>query len=209
MAMLQLIPRKQPFFDLFNRSAANAADTARALRQLLDEFTRVEERVAGIAALEQRGDSITHEILERLNRSFVTPLEREDIHALASALDDVVDGIEEAAYQVVLYRVERPTRHARELARILLEMTERVRHAVADLRQPKKYANVRSLVIGINALEEEADTVTRTAMAELVEQRENLWELIRWRDIYNQLEGATDACEDVGDVLESIVLKHI
>lgn len=206
--MRRLLPREEPFFDFFDKAAANANEAARALEQLLTNYTRVEDKVAAIVELEHRGDFITHEIAERLNKTFLTPIERDDIHALASALDNVVDRTEAAADALLLYQVQQPTEEARELAHILVEMTERMRDAVTQLRHPKQYVKVRESVVEINRLENVADKVARSALAKLVNHRDELFELIRWRDIYDQLERATDDCEDVADVLESIVLKH-
>ncbi|MBI4493606.1 MAG: DUF47 domain-containing protein [Chloroflexi bacterium] len=206
--MLRLLPREEPFFDYFDKAAANGNQAARALAHLLDNFVRVEDQVEAITELEHRGDFITHEIAERLNKTFLTPIERDDIHALASAMDNVVDRIEAAADALLLYQVEQPTEEARELAHILVDSTERLREAITQLRNPKQYAQVRTSVVEVNRLENEADKVARRAIAKLVAHRDQLFELIRWRDIYEQLERATDDCEDVADVLESIVLKH-
>lgn len=208
--MQRLLPREEQFFDYFAKGAENAHQAAKALEDLLADFTRVEYKVAAIVELEHHGDFITHEIAERLNKTFLTPLDRDDIHNLASAMDNVVDRIEAAADALLLYQVEQPTLESRELARILVQMTDQLRDAITLLRHPKHYDQVRKCVVEINRFENQADKVARGAVAKLVAQRDEkgLFELIRWRDIYEQLERATDDCEDVADVIEGIVLKH-
>jgi len=169
-----------------------------------DRETRAQE----IKGFEEHGDSITHEIIKRLHRSFVTPIDREDIAALAHTLDSVMDFVEAAARTLVLYRMTEPTPRAKELARIVLGVATRLHEVMPCLRQRKQFARILRACVDINRLENEADAVHHAAQAELFESCSNAIEVIKWRELYQHLENATDLGEDVANALEGIVLKH-
>lgn len=201
-------PREEKFFDLFEEGAANLLASAQALRDMVDHEGEWKERAAQLADLEHKGDSITHRIMEQLHLTFVTPMDREDIVALAHSLDDMVDFMEGAAGTLVLYKVESLTPFAVRLIDLVLRIAEEVAIAVPKLRNRRMLKSVLRHCVEINRLENEADDVLRSALAELFENGADAIRIIKWREIYEQLEGSTDRGEDISDVLEGLVLKH-
>jgi uncharacterized protein Yka (UPF0111/DUF47 family) len=208
MARFQILPTEEKFFDWFNKSANNVLEGARLLHQLLNDYSNVQSRVAQINEVEHHGDFIVHETLDLLGRSFITPLEADEIRALASRLDDVVDYIDAAADALLLYKVDQPIPEAEHLARLLLQMSEQVATAVPLLSDRKKLPEVQKYTVEINRLENEADRVLRLALARLVDERDDWFELFRWKEILQIIEDATDCCEDVADVLGAVVQKN-
>lgn len=204
----QFLPAEQRFYDWFEKAAQNAIDVAALLCTMLDDGHDWPGRVSQMAELEHQGDFITHEIFDLLHKTFVTPLDPPDIEALARALDDVVDFVYAAADSLVLYQVEQPRGYARELAVILHAATKEIAAAIGLLREKKRLPDVLPHVHEINRLENDADRITRAGISELIGQRDDLFELIRWKQIYGQLEDATDRCEDVADVLRAVVIKY-
>ena len=202
------LPREQAFFDLFEESAQNLVKAASLLSELLSKWDNIAERVNEISSLEHEGDNITHRIIAHLNRTFVTPIDREDIAALASRMDDVVDFIEDAAVAMLIYEVDQPTPRAKELTDILARATAEVSSAIPCLRNRKQLRYIPELCIEINRLENEADVVLRSAMAELFKDHIDIADVIKWRHIYQQMESATDRCEDIADVLEGVMIKR-
>ncbi|MBE0479963.1 MAG: DUF47 domain-containing protein [Dehalococcoidia bacterium] len=207
MPRFSIIPSEPKFFDLFERSVANLATAARELVNFLDNYVDVPQKVARMTELEHQGDAITHQIMEQLHRTFVTPLDREDIALLTERMDDVVDFMEGAANAMLLYRIEQPTKRAREMANILVAMSEELVKAVPRLRTRSKMKGILEHCVEINRLENEADAVVRVALAELFDGIP-LADVIKWREIYEHLENAADKGEDVANVLEGVVLKH-
>jgi len=205
---LPFVPREERFFDLFEESAANILAASRVLKDLVDTWECIEQRVAEIRELEHRGDSITHEIIARLHRTFVTPFDREDIALLGKCLDDIMDFIDAAADAMLLYRVDRPDKRARELADIIVQAATEVQTAVHDIRHRARLGEAISRCVEINRLENAADVVFRAAMAELFRDSADMAHVIKWREIYEHMEGATDRCEDVANVIEGVALKH-
>jgi len=165
------IPREQKFFDLFEESARNMVGAAQVLKELVDTWELVEGKVGEIARMEDEGDAVTHQIMAQLNRTFVTPFDREDIVLLAHSLDDVVDFIDAAADAMLIYKVDKPTPRSK-------------------------------------GLENVADEVFRSSMAELFDDTPDMAQVIKWREIYEHMESATDRCEDVSNVLEGVALKY-
>lgn len=202
-----MIPREPKFFDLFERSVANVALAAHELNDLLKDYTNVPQKVARITELEHQGDYITHQIIEQLHRSFLTPLDREDITALTGRLDDVIDYIEDAANAMLLYKIEQPTKRAREQAAILVAMANELVKAVPLLRTHSHMERILEHCVEINRLENEADSIMRFALAELFDGMPP-YDVIKWREIYQHLENAADKGEDVANVLEGVVLKN-
>jgi len=158
--------------------------------------------------LEHQGDFITHEIFDLLHKTFITPLDHDEIQALTTSMDDVVDVIHAAADALLLYRVERTRPEAKDLSNVILSATQEIAAAVADLRQKGTLTQMMPRIMEINRLENEADRIARGAISGLVEHRDDIFELIRWKEIYEQLEEATDRCEDVADVLRTVVIKY-
>jgi len=203
-----IIPRGDKFFDLFEASADNMLKAAEGLKDLVNTWDNVEERIADIIEFEHQGDIITHQIMEQLHRTFITPFDREDIALLAQHLDDVTDFIEAAADAMVNYKVNRPDWAARALSDVILRGAREIKRGLPHLRKRSDFNHILEHCVEINRLENEADQVLRTAMGALFADYADITEIIKWREIYAQMESATDSCEDVADVLEGVALKH-
>jgi len=202
------IPREEKFFDLFQASAQNVVEAAHRLKEMVDSWEHVEGSVDEITELEHKGDIITHDIMARLNRTFVTPFDREDIVQLAHSLDDIIDFIHAAADSMLLYKVSRPGPRAKELAGIIVQAAEEVEKVMPQIRKHIVLSQVLKRCVEINRLENVADRVYRSAMAELFADSSDIADVIKWREIYAHMESATDRCEDVADVLEGVAIKH-
>ncbi|MDD5397768.1 MAG: DUF47 family protein [Dehalococcoidia bacterium] len=209
MFKLNLMPRGDKFFDLFEVSTKNMVKAAENLKELIYTWDCIDQKLEEMDRIEHQGDTITHEIMFQLNRSFITPFDREDIGVLAHSLDDVTDLIQATADTMVLYKVREPGKRARELADILVQITTEVEHVMPSLRRHN--ANLEKILnscVEINRLENVADKVYRTALKELFEDSNDITDIIKWREIYEHMESATDMCEDVANVLEGVALKH-
>jgi predicted phosphate transport protein (TIGR00153 family) len=196
--MVRLIPKDEKFQELFTEDARIMLEAARKLEEMVGVYDRLDERVAEIRVLEHRGDEIGTEVEVRLDRAFITPFDREDIHELVSRLDDVLDGIQEIAETFVIYDVRATTDDARRLAGILVAQANQLN----DL--PRMEANLKQ----VHDLENEADGLSRAAVARLFRDGVEAIEVIKWRDIYTALENTIDAAEDAGEVLERVVAKN-
>ena len=211
MVLARFLPHDERFFDYFHKAADNAAEVAQALSDLLDHYDDVERKTLRVRDLERQGDEITHQIFRALYRTFVTPLDREDIADLASRLDDFVDAIEEATRRIRLYRIDLPTEHARSMAHIIDEQAKLIAGAVPMLESRRQWDKLLQCAIDINRLEGDADDVLDRALAEQFDGISDLDGLIkatRWGEIYQQLEDASDRAEDIADTLERIVVKN-
>jgi predicted phosphate transport protein (TIGR00153 family) len=208
MVKFNLIPREAKFFDLFEQMSKTMVMAAKELKKLVDTWTDIETKVAVITEIEHEGDTTTHQIMYQLNRSFVTPFDREDITLLAHALDDVIDLIHAAADTMLLYKVKTPGKRAKELADIIVQITLVVEQAVPQLRQRTDIQQMLNFCVEINRLENVADKIFRSALTELFDNTTDIAEVIKWREIYQEMESATDKCEDVANVLEGVALKH-
>lgn len=175
---------------------------------MLHTWDNLEQRVESITRLEHQGDTFTHEIVAQLHSTFITPFDREDIALLAHSLDDITDHIEAAADAMLVYKVQHPTERARELADVLVLITQEVERAVSEMRHRVERAHVLKRCVEINRLENMGDRVYRAAMAELFGEPKNIASIIKWREIYEYMETAADRCEDVADVLEGVALKY-
>ncbi|RMG71316.1 MAG: DUF47 domain-containing protein [Nitrospirae bacterium] len=204
---MRFFPKKLDFYELFDRASQNLIEASKELTELFKHFDRLEERVKSIHALEHEGDLLTHEAIRMLNQTFLTPIDREDIHALACRLDDILDLIWASADRFILFRINQKIDGAEELAQSLLENTQTIHRAIAELRN-KKYSFVHDLCIEINRLENEADRIFRKAIGDLFENHQDPIFIIKWKEILEHLENATDLCEDVANILEGIVLKN-
>jgi len=203
-----LIPKNYRFYDLFEQSAHNLVVAAEVMADLMEHFENVEMKAARMKELERVGDGVIHEIVEQLHKTFVTPLEREDITALAQHMDDVMDYMEGATTAIRIYGMKRPTAAARAVTDLVRLQTVQVEKAVPKLRQRSQLKSVLEHCVEIQRLENEADTLFLDAMARLFDEEPSPVEIIKWREIYDQLERATDSCEHVANVLEGIVLKY-
>lgn len=208
MPRFQLLPAEVRFFDWFEKGAANMLEAARLLREMINNYNNVEDRVAQITETEHQGDFVVHEVFELLHQTFITPMDRDSITALIHALDDAVDRIEAAADAMLLYKIEEPTPEAKRLADIIYLSAEQIAKAIPLLRSKKTIPQIHAYVVEVNRLENEADRVLRGAMAKLIERPDQLFELFRWSRVYEQLEEATDRCEDVADALRAALLEQ-
>src|SRR5918911_618051 len=197
--------KDREFFDLFEEAAANVVRGADLLDQMLAHFPERSELARDIVICEQQGDRITHDIHQRLNSTFVTPIDREDILELASALDDIADLIDEVADYLGLYKIEAPMDQAQRLAHILLQATRQIAEAMPRLRN---FQDLRHYTVEINRLENDGDRVVRDAVASLFHGGIDPMVVIRWKDIFERLEEAIDATERVANILEGIVIKN-
>jgi len=202
---MRLLPTTPKFFELFERQSATLLLGARALKDLAENFEDVEAKAHKIKQIESDGDQITHDLIDSLNRTFITPFDREDIHALASALDDVLDNIEGVASRFALFRVRELTPETRELILIIERACVAIHEAVKCLRNRKE---VQKNLVEINKLENDADMISRDMTAKLFETAADFRELIKWKELYGRLEATTDDCEDVANIIEGIFVKN-
>ncbi len=201
----RLIPREEKFFDEFEAMAAEIRKGAGLLDEMLAPERPVWEKAAAIKLVEHRCDEISHNVLQRLHQTFVTPIDREDIHALVRALDDVIDDIDASADMLRLYRIEHVRSAARELARMITAATEHVHRGLLALEQKK---GVTEAVQAIVRVESQADAIYQTAVGDLFDTEKDAVAILKWKEILDMLEGATDRCKDVATVLEGIFVKH-
>jgi predicted phosphate transport protein (TIGR00153 family) len=204
--MVRLIPRDERFQELFVEDADTLLDAARRLEEMIGVYDRLDERVAEIRTLEHKGDEIDNEVEVRLDRAFITPFDREDIHDLVSRMDDVLDGIQEVAETFIIYDVAAPSADAQRLAGILSAQAAQLREAVLKLDGLK---DIEPHVKLIHDLENEADGLSRAAIARLFRDGVDAIEVIKWRDVYAELEDTIDAVEDAAEVIERILAKNV
>jgi uncharacterized protein len=201
---LALTPRTTEFYDLFTRAGENALAVARLAQQRFEGIPHSHVRQREIKQLEHEGDRVTREIVELLNTQYITPFDREDIYALAAAIDDIVDHIDEASELLGVYRVEQPSARAVRQCELLVAAAERLTHALAGLKSLK---NASEHIVELKRIEDEGDVVVREAIAELFEG-DDVKTIIKWKDIHDALEEAIDACEEASNVIGNIVLKN-
>lgn len=203
--MFRLIPREEKFFEFFEKAANNILEGARVLVQMTEEGNaNFQEQWKRLEELEHVGDKITHQIIRKLNRTFITPIDREDIHSLAVALDDVMDLIEASAARMTQYKIKQPTEEAGKLAQVILKSAEEIVKAVSNL---ERMDDVMEHCIEINRLENMADDISREAIAGLFDKGHDPMDVIKWKEIYEMMETTTDQCEDVANIVESVALK--
>jgi predicted phosphate transport protein (TIGR00153 family) len=208
LVKFSFVPREEKFFELFVDSARNMVKTASGLKDMLDNWGNIGVKAAEITELEHEGDSITHQIAALLHRTFVTPFDREDIALLSHTMDDITDFIHATADAIFIYKIKEPTERARELADIIVQAAEEVEKAVALLKNRSDLNKIMEHCIELNRLENRADKIYRSALGELFDEDRDTVYIIKWREIYEHMESATDRCEDVANVLEGVALKH-
>jgi predicted phosphate transport protein (TIGR00153 family) len=201
---MRLIPKDEKFFDLFIRDGQTILEAARKLEAMVSSYDRLDERVAEIQVLEKQGDQIDDEIAVRLERSFITPFDREDIHALTVHLDDVLDGIQASAETMVIYKIDRPGEEVRQMVGILAGQAVQLLEALSRLERPK---GIGTHLETIHDLEHQADGLSRAAIGRLFETGNDPLEVIKLRDLYKTLEDTIDAAEDAAEVMERILAK--
>jgi predicted phosphate transport protein (TIGR00153 family) len=206
VARISLVPQKREFYDLYNRAAANTVAISEKLVQLLDEFpTNADTGMRDIKELEHEGDRITHDLIDLINRTFVTPFDRDDMYRLASVLDDVADAIDDSAEKVVGYGVREVREQARQQAQVIHRCATKLADAIGQL---EGFKDSRRQLIELRTLEDEGDRLAREAISDLFAGDPDAVSLVRWKDIHEQLEEAVDACENAADVLEAILVKN-
>lgn len=201
----RFIPKEEKFFEDFVAMAEQIQRGAAMLEQMLAPEQPLWDKADEIKEVEHKCDFLTHEVIQRLHKTFVTPLDREDIHALARSLDDVIDAIDDSAAVIRLYQIARVRPDARDLSRIISASTEQL---VAAMKALGKKQGISSCAVEINRLENEADRAHQAALRRLFEEEKDPIQIIKWKEILDFLEAATDCCEDVANVLEGVVVKH-
>jgi uncharacterized protein len=205
MAKFRLIPREEKFYDDFISMADQVKSGALLLAEMFAADKPVAAKAQEIKEIEHKCDFLTHSIIQRLNKTFVTPIDREDIHSLATRIDDVMDAIDMASGLVPLYRIDRTRYGARELTKLIIEQLDVLRLALVAL---EKRSGVLDKTVEINRLENEADRVYKDALGRLFDEERDPIAVIKWKEILSLLEQATDRCEDVANLLENVVVKH-
>ncbi len=203
----KFLPKQTDFFVMFEKAALNLNKAAVMLVDMMEDMSIAKIKSKEIYEAEQEGDMITHEIMRKLNKTFLTPVDREDIHALVNGLDDILDLIWASADRAVLFKLDTAAPEAVELSKTLHETTEYITTALAALKD-KKYSYIQEYCIDINRLENRGDRIFREALVKLFDNIKDPILVIKWKEVYEHLEEANDTCEDVADILESIVLKH-
>jgi predicted phosphate transport protein (TIGR00153 family) len=204
---MRLFPKEIDFFEIFDRAASNIKKAAELLVMLTENFDNISQRAKEIYEVEQDGDMLTHDIMRKLNKTFVTPIDREDLHALASRLDDVLDLIWAAVDRMTVFKLTETTKEAIAMAQNLLMTAEVFQKAIKKLKE-KNYSHVQEYCIEINRLENRMDRDFRDALGNLFENIKDPILIIKWKEVYEHLEDASDRCEDVANIIEGIVLKH-
>jgi predicted phosphate transport protein (TIGR00153 family) len=206
MGLLNFLPREEQYFDLFLQMTLYICDAARELKGMLadknHDFREYSQRIKG---LEHACDELTHTIATKLNKSFITPFDREDIYLMSSALDDIVDLIDDAARAIIDFDVHEIKGYAREFAGVIERMAEQLREIVAILRKPK---NITQRLVEIHRLENEGDDIYHAAIAQLFHEEHDPLTVLKWKEIYEKLEAAVDRCENVANIIESVIIKH-
>ena len=206
MARFSLIPKEEQYFSLFRQMTSYIFDAARALSEMLaDTGGDYRAHLKNIKSIEHSCDDLTHSIVTKLNTSFITPFDREDIYLLTSALDDIVDLIDDAARALVIYNVTEVTEHSRQFADVIQRMAVQLHEVVSSMERP---GGISERLVEMHRLENEGDETYHTAIAELFLNATDAMHVIKWKDIYEKLEAAVDRCENVANIIESVIIKH-
>lgn len=208
MVSIRLVPKDENFFVMFEEQAATVLEGAERLVELMKDYSNTEQKVRRISSIEHDGDEKAHAIVEKLNKTFITPFDREDIHALCSALDDIIDFIDASVRRMALYKIQSVTEDAMHLANIILRSVEETVEAVNELHKFRKSGHIKKHFIEIHRLENEGDHVSRQAIAGLFDSQEDVRDIIKWKEVYEHLETAIDKCEDAANIIEAVVLKN-
>ena len=206
MGILNLIPKEEQYFDLFVQMTLYIGDAARELKQMLaDKRENYPEYSQRIKRLEHACDELTHTISTKLNKSFITPFDREDIYLMSSALDDIVDLIDDSARAIIIFDIIEIRDYAHDFAAVIERMADQLREIVATLQKPK---NITQRLVEIHRLENDGDDIYHAAVAELFHEERDPLNVIKWKEVYEKLEAAVDRCENVANIIESVIIKH-
>lgn len=204
----RLLPKETSFFDFFEQHSALTVEGCREFLSLVDRGANVDAKAARISEIEHETDVITHRCVEALHKSFITPIERDDIHRLITRMDDIMDFVEAASDRIALYEIKEMTPEVKDLADCLVRSAQEVAHACKLLRNLKDPQAILKSCVDINRLENEADAILRRAVARLFKEEKDPITVIKWKEIYENLENATDRCEDVANIIEGVVLEN-
>ncbi len=204
---MRLLPKSTDFFEIFDRIALNISNAATLFVSLMEDLDNIDVRVKEIHELEQDGDILTHDVIKKLNKTFITPIDREDLHALVLALDDILDLIWAAADRLTVFKLDKTTKEGVKMSKDLHATVELVHKAIQKLKA-KNYSHVQEYCIEINKLENRIDRDFRSALGFLFDEIKDPILIIKWKEIYEHLEDASDKCEDVANILEAVVLKN-
>jgi predicted phosphate transport protein (TIGR00153 family) len=202
------LPVEVKFFDYFQAATSNLLEAARLLQKLLDDYHDVEEVVAQLTELEHRGDFIVHEVTSLLPRTLITPFDGQDIQRLIDAVDDALDTIHAAGVRLSIYQITEVRKPAKRLARLIVEGASELDVAIKSLNDKKLYPEIQGRIVQINTIENTGDRVMEEGLRNLVERRDDVFDLIRWKEIYELLEQATDQLEDAGDVIQRVMIAN-
>lgn len=206
MGLLNLLPREEQYYDLFIQMTRYISEAARELKEMLaDKNRHYQEYAQRIKGLEHACDELTHTVAMRLNKSFITPFDREDIFLMSSALDDIVDLIDDAARAIIIFDVQEIPDYARDFASVIERMAEQLQEIVSILQRPK---NITQRLVEVHRLENEGDDIYHAAIAELFHDAHDPLTVIKWKEVYEKLEAAIDRCENVANIIESVIIKH-
>lgn len=203
-----LIPKEEKFFDILEEASDNVQKGAVTFLELVKEWSLTSDKIKQIRDLEHEGDRMTHDIIDRLNRTFITPIDREDIHALATEIDDVIDIIQATMDRMQLYRISQSSPYLVQMAEVLVKATEAIGKAIKSLRELKHSRRTLDFCIEINRLENEGDAILKAALGDLFANPKDVLETLKWKEVYEATEYATDKCEDIANVIEGIVVKN-
>ncbi len=202
------LPAEVKFYDYFEKASANLLVGARLLQSLLENCDNMDEKVAQLTEIEHQGDFIVHEVTNLLPRTLITPIDGEDIQRLVSSIDDALDAIHQVALRMQIYQVLESKKPARRLASLVVESSQELDGAVRGLREKKQYEQVRQRIVQINTLENHGDRVLHEGLSNLVLHRDDIFEFIRWKELYELLEDITDRIEDAGDVIQRVIIAN-
>jgi hypothetical protein len=202
------LPATVEFYDYFEKASANLLEGARLLQKLLDNYEEVEDLVAQISEIEHQGDFIVHEVMHLLPRTLITPIDGDDIQRLVCAVDDALDAVQAAAVHLVIYEVTEVRKPARRLARLIVESAQELDAAMKGLRDKKLYSEILQRIVQINTLENNGDRVLEEGLRSLVAHREDMFDFMRWKEIYELLEATLDRIEDAGDVIQKVMIAN-
>lgn len=202
------LPKEEKYFDMFERASENAIKGAAKFRDLVRDYTDIERKIREIEDIEHEGDIITHEIFDKLNRTFITPIDREDIHSLASELDDVLDFVKASSDRFLLYNIKKPTGEVINLAETLVKTAIETSKAIKGLRDMKHTRRIHEYCIEVNSLENEGDNILKNAIAKLFNDHMDPLDVIKWKEIYENIESAIDMCESVANTIGAILAKN-
>jgi predicted phosphate transport protein (TIGR00153 family) len=206
--MFSLSPKDEKFFDMFIMSARTMSRAAELLRKMMDDLNDPEEAFRKVKEEERKGDQQLHAIFEQLNRSFITPIDREDIYGIGKQMDDIADHIESAASRFVIYNITAATDEAKMVGDLIVGCTREMIALMEELKRMKKSKTIMTKIIEINRIEEECDNLYRKAIRDLFSGATPVIDIIKWKDIYERLEQSVDACEDVANIVEGVVMKY-